>query len=186
MHSSKGALTYTDGQSESIEDSEKYHHGLQVQLQPWDQSSAAVTKDCMAGSSPGSPASSAVRLALTPDEAAGSVSMRLSVGPPSRQHSITDGQSLISALQQEERDARGELAVRTAPVSPFDLHLSKAEGQERQACHAQSEPSIHMPRQQQSACMNAASVQHNRPCAGCPTFPSGRMHARVLLCKPLT
>ena len=156
MHSSKRALTYRGDQSESVEDSQNHCHGLQVGLQPRDQSSAAITKDCMAGSNPGSPASSAVRLALAPDEVAGSVSVRLSAGPPSRQHSITDGQSLISALQQEERDARGELTVRTAPVSPFDLHLNKEEGQERRASHAHSEPSLQTPRQQQSACMNTA------------------------------
>ena len=177
MHSSSGALTWTGDQSESVKACEKFCHELQVELQPLGRSSAAITEGCKAGSSPGSPASSAVRLALTPDEAAGSVSARLSVGPPSRQHSITDGQSLISALQQEERDALGELSVQTAPVSPFDLHLNKAEGQERRASHAHSEPSTHMPRQQQSGCMNAASVQHNRPCAGRPQFSSaGRKH----------
>ena len=90
-----------------------------------------MTDGHAAGTSPGSPASSAVRLALTPDEAAGSVTVGLSVGPPSRQHSITDGQSLISALQQEERAARGELDVRTAPPSPFDLHLNNREGKDR-------------------------------------------------------
>ena len=156
MHNSRGALIYTSNQSESVEDSEDYCHGLQVELLPQDRSSAAITKDCKAGSSPGSPASPAVRLALTPDEAAGSVFVRLSVGPPSRQHSITDGQALILALQQEERDARGELSLRTAPMSPFDIHLSKAECQERQASHAHSEPSLQTPRQQHLACMNPA------------------------------
>ena len=56
--------------------------------------------------------SQAVAVDMAPDEATGTISVILSCRAPSRQQSITDGQSLIAALEQEERHARGDCTVR--------------------------------------------------------------------------
>ena len=59
----------------------------------------------------------AIGVVLMPDEATGLVSVSLSCEPLSRQHSITDGQSLIAALEQEELDAKGGMSARRPPMA---------------------------------------------------------------------
>ena len=56
--------------------------------------------------------SQAVAVDVVPDEATGTISLTLSCRTPSRQQSITNGQSLIAALEHEERHARGDTTAR--------------------------------------------------------------------------
>ena len=56
--------------------------------------------------------SQALDVVMVPDEATGSVSLTLSCKAPARQQSITNGQSLLAALEQEEFAARGDVTAK--------------------------------------------------------------------------
>lgn len=88
------------------------------------QASAPTQDRDRSESHPAERSKPAVSMALVPDEATGIVTVRLSCQPLSRQPSITDGQSLIVALEQEEKEAKGELFVKL-PASVFTSQRSE-------------------------------------------------------------
>ena len=68
--------------------------------------------------------SQALHVDMVPDEATGTISLTLSCKAPPRQHSITNGQSLIAALEEEELAARGDATARQ-PSKSLTVHCKE-------------------------------------------------------------